>query len=172
MYSKVIFLTQFTHMIRHSGPWVVKALTSAEHFMQLAHFCICLVGRLPKNLWICIYFLILDSCESNVTEVTYSGVSIRVGESADDDLALRALSWAHHWIQEFFKGFFIIARCHAVPVKKYLTRLQIFSCSWAHFNTNHCTNTKIKQNVIQFSLDYLHLSQYRAGQHHCKMSET
>lgn len=59
-------------------------------------------GRLPKNLWICIYFLILDSCESNVTEVTYSGVSIRVGESADDDLALRALSWAHHWIQEFF----------------------------------------------------------------------
>lgn len=46
--------------------------------------------------------LLLDSCESNVTEVTYSGVSIRVGESADDDLALRALSWAHHWIQEFF----------------------------------------------------------------------
>lgn len=36
--------------------------------------------------------LLLESCESNVTEVTYSGVSIRVGESADDDLALRALS--------------------------------------------------------------------------------
>lgn len=135
MYSKVIFLTQFTHMIRHSGPWVVKALTSAEHFMQLAHFCICLVGRLPKNLWICIYFLILDSCESNVTEVTYSGVSIRVGESADDDLALRALSWAHHWIQEFFKRILYhskMSRCTCEKVFDKTSDFLLFLSSLQH----------------------------------------